>query len=246
MISAVVLAHNDADVITGCLSMLAWCDEIIVIDDYSQDDTAVRAGKAGAIVVKRHLDNDFASQRNFGIDQAKGEWILFVDSDEIVPPPLAREISEVVRETGKNGFMIGRRDAMFGKILRYGETAGVRLLRLARKGSGRFTRPVHETWTVSGPVGALRNVLLHYPHQTVGGFLDEINSYSGINATYLRGQGVRVAWWHIPVYPLAKFVKNHIIRLGFLDGMPGLVVSVLMSFHSFLTRAKLYQESKPS
>jgi glycosyltransferase involved in cell wall biosynthesis len=185
------------------------------------------------------MDGDFSSQRNFGLTKATGEWILFVDSDETVSADLAEEIQKV-SEIDCSGFYIKRQDWLFGKQLRHGETGRVRLLRLAKKNAGKWKRPVHEVWNVSGTTGELSHPLDHFPHQDVAQFINEINLYSTLNARYLHSKNVHVPWWHLIVYPKVKFFMDYIWYLGFLDGTAGAVVALMMSFHSFLTRAKLY------
>lgn len=241
MISAVVLAHNDEAHLRATLTSLAWCDERMVIDDYSNDATPEIAKKGGAHVYKRHLDNDFAAQRNFGLSKAKGDWVFFVDSDEVVSDELAEEIKKATQQEEYVGFYVRRTDFMFGRWLAHGETSRVRLLRLARKDAGQWTRPVHEVWNMHGDVGELFTPLKHFPHQNVAQFLDEINVYSSLNARYLYDQKVSVSWWHIVGYPVGKFFLNFIFYLGFLDGTAGALVAIFMSLHSFLTRAKLWQ-----
>lgn len=129
---------------------------------------------------------------------------------------------------------------MWGRCLKHGETNRVRLLRLARKEAGVWRRPIHEVWQVSGKTGELKNPLLHYPHPNVAQFLEEINWYSSLNANYLFEHGVRINGGQIIAYPLAKFFLNYFWRLGCLDGTAGIVMALMMSFHSFLTRAKLW------
>lgn len=165
--------------------------------------------------------------------------MLFVDSDEVVTAELAKEIQKAVN-SGNDGYFIKRRDFMWGRELKYGETVNVRLLRLAKKDAGKWIRPVHETWNVQGTVGTLCNPLLHFPHSDVAQFIDEINRYSTLNAKYFYEQGIRANVAQIILYPGLKFFVNYVWRLGFLDGTRGAIVVFLMSFHSFLTRGKLY------
>lgn len=252
MITAVILTHNNEDTLPRTLKSLTWCDEVIIVDDESLDSTGDIAKKMGATVYVHKLNDDFAAQRNFGLAKAKGparhrllpkasaggEWVLFVDSDEVVTPELASEIQKV---SNANGFYIKRNDYIFGRWLKYGETGKIKLLRLARKDAGKWIRPVHEIWEIKGDVRELVHPLLHYPHQNVAQFLDEINRYSTLTAKYLYSQKIKEPSWYIVAKPLAKFFSNYFWHLGFLDGTAGAVVAIMMSFHSFLVRGKLWQ-----
>lgn len=239
MISAVVISHNNELTIGKTLQSLSFCDERILVDDFSTDETVQIAKKIGAIVYQHALNGDFAAQRNFGLGKAKGEWVLFIDSDEIVSPGLAREIQKVVA-IDCAGFYLKRQDWLFGRKLLHGETSGGRFLRLARKDAGKWVRPVHEVWKIKGLTGTLDTPLDHFPHPNVAQFIDAVNRYSTINAKYLYDQHISVPWWHIPAYPVAKFLVNYVWRRGFLDGTQGAIVAIMMSMHSFLTRSKLW------
>lgn len=240
-ISAVILTHNSASTLKQALDSVMFCDEVIIIDDASTDATVAIAQKLGVTVYHRSLNQDFAAQRNFGISKATHTWVLFVDDDEIVPKDLQVEIHNAVNRIDAHGFFLRREDVLWGHVLRYGETANVRLLRLAQKNKGTWKRSVHEVWDVPGVVGTLTHALRHTPHPTVADFLADVNDYSTINAAYFFDTGVRTNVWQIIGFPLAKFFQNYIWRRGFMDGMPGIIVSLMMSFHSFLTRSKLWQ-----
>lgn len=244
MISGIVLTRNDEKIIGRCLESLEWCDELLVIDDNSTDRTAALARKAGARVIKHALNDDFAGQRNYGLSLVKGDWVFFVDSDEVVTLQLAREIKKAIEapENPINGYYFHREDWWGGRRLRHGETANLKLLRLAKKDMGKWARPIHEEWQVNGPLSEFSNSLEHYPHPDVAQFLDEINQYSSLTAKFLRSQGTIEPYWHLVAKPLAKFFVNYVLRLGFLDGTPGAIYAVMMSFHSFLVRAKLRTE----
>lgn len=239
MISAIVLTKNEEENIEKCLKTLLWSDEIIVIDDNSSDKTEKIAEKLGAKVFKRALNRDFSAQRNFGLEKATHKWVLFVDADERVSPQLRAEIQKATAKEGYVGFYIRRKDFLFGKWLAHGETANVKLLRLARRGAGEWKRRVDEVWEVRGRIDTLRNPLQHFPHPTIDEFLKSINFFSTLNARVFYEEGKKTSFFDW-VKPPAKFVQNFIFRLGFLDGMAGFLMALLMSFHSFLVRAKLY------
>lgn len=247
MISAVVLTKNEENNIVECLKLLKWCDQIIVIDDNSEDRTVEIAKKLGAKVFIHLLDGDFSQQRNFGLFKSKNDWVLFIDADERVTEALASEISNLIHSTSSgqisnqyDGFYIRRRDFMWGRELKYGETGNIKLLRLAKKNKGKWEGKVHEEWKVKGRIGELKNPILHYPHQTITEFLKEVNFYTDIRAKELYEKGVKVNFFSIISYPKLKFFNNYFLKLGFLDGTAGLVHALMMSFHSFLVRGKLW------
>lgn len=239
MISAIVLSHNSGVTIGKTLASLAWCDERIVVDDFSTESTVAIAKKHNVSLYERDLRDDFAAQRNYGLSKAKGEWVFFVDADEVVSPLLAKEITKAMN-IDCVGFYIKRQDWMFGKKITHGETSRVRLLRLAKRGAGVWERPVHEVWKVTGLVGELSQPLDHFPHPNVAQFISEINRYSTVNARFLHSKNVSAAWWHILAYPAGKFFVDYFWYQGFRDGTPGAIIAIVMSMHSFLTRAKLW------
>ena len=240
MISAVILTKDEEEILHDCLESIKWCDEILVIDDNSVGKTTEIAKKFGAQVFTRSLNNNWAQQRNFGLGKAKGEWVLFVDADEVVSPDLKKEIILAVKKKNMAGFYLRRQEFFGGRALKHGETAHY-LLRLGRKGKGEWRREVHETWEIKGEIGKLKNSLLHYSHPTLSEFIEHVNRFSTLHAQILFKEGIKPSLFRIIANPLAKFIQNYIFRLGFLDGTPGIIVALMMSFHSFLARAKLYQ-----
>lgn len=240
MISAIILTKNEEKNIVDCLESLSWVSEVLVIDDNSDDRTVEIAKTFGAKVFKKTLEGSFAAQRNYGLSKTKGDWVFFVDADERVTDELKNEILSKMYDRKTDGYFLKRKDIIFGKELKYGESANVEFLRLARRNNGLWMGDVHEIWFIKGKTQRLINPLIHYPHQSIAEFLEEINFYTDLRAQELKKKNVQVAWWHVIMYPLGKFVRNYFFRLGILDGLQGLVFAILMSFHSFLVRAKLF------
>ncbi|PIS14315.1 hypothetical protein COT64_03205 [Candidatus Shapirobacteria bacterium CG09_land_8_20_14_0_10_39_12] len=239
MISAIILTKNEEKNIRECLLSVSFCDEVLVIDDNSTDKTAEIADKFGAKVIKHSLDNDFGQQRNFGLEKAKGNWVLFVDADERVGSESQDEIKEKTKTNTVNGFCLKRIDFFMGRWLKHGEISSIKLLRLGRKNCGRWERTVDEIWKIKGTVGTLNKPLLHYSHPDLTQFLENINQRSTLNADYLFNEGKKntlLEW----LKPLAKFIRSYFFNLGFLDKTAGFVFAVLMSMHSFNVRVKLY------
>ena len=243
-ISAVILTKNNASQIKPLIRQLSFCQEIIVVDDQSQDKTSSIARKLGAQVFTRPLKGDFSKQRNFGLTKATSDWVLFIDPDETVTLKLAQEIQATVTHPLPLSYQLKRQDTFLGKTLRFGETGTLKLTRLGkRQPSAKWHRPVHEIWPLAFP-GQLKTPLLHTPHQSITDFLTKINRYTSIEARYRHHQGIRFNLFELLFYPPAKFVYNFIFKVGFLDGFPGLVMAFIMSLHSLIVRIKLYEYEK--
>jgi len=262
MLSVVVLTKNEERNIQRCLRSLDFVDEIVVVDDYSSDNTLNQIlkiknqnDKSKFKIFQRKLNSDFSKQRNFGIKKAKGEWVLFLDADEEVSKELKEEIKEVVRYASLErddlvGFYIKRRDYFWGREVRFGEVLKVRrkgILRLVRKGFGQWEGKVHEKFEIRNSkfeIKTLKNFINHYPHPTIKEFLQDINFYSSLRVDELFQKGKKTNILEIIFYPLFKFILNYFIYFGFLDGASGFVYAFMMSFHSFLVRSKLYIKNK--
>lgn len=243
-ITAVILTKNEEKNIGACLQSLKFCDEIIVIDDFSTDETTKIAKENSVTVFQRKLSGDFSAQRNFGLERAKNSWIFFVDADERVSPKLQKEIEHIDGDSSVYSYYIPRRDWWWKTELKHGEVKKVRemgLIRLMKKGSGKWSGLVHEEFQTEKATGKLSAFLDHYPHQTLKEFLHEINMYSTLRAKELSREGKTVRMFSILAYPFFKFILVYFIYLGFLDGPAGFAYAFLMSFHSFLVRVKLYQ-----
>jgi glycosyltransferase involved in cell wall biosynthesis len=247
MISVVILTKNEEKNILDCLETVSWADEIIIVDDDSKDRTVeiVENLKLKNLkVVSGELHEDFSAQRNFALSKSSSEWVLFLDADERVTTELRREINDFLIEEKNSpkfdGMYIRRKDMLWGKLLKHGETGSIKLLRLARKKSGQWQGKIHEKWMVKGNTDSFSNYILHFPHQTISEFLSEINFYTTIRANELYSKRIKTSLLQIIFYPKAKFFVNYFLRLGLLDGLEGLVFAVLMSLHSFLVRGKLW------
>ncbi len=247
MISVVIITKNEEKNILDCLESVLWADEVVIVDDNSEDRTLEVVKNLSNKKIKiysRDLNEDFASQRNYALSKATQKWVLFVDADERVSSELREEINtfliEGVKTSNVNGFFIKRKDVLWGKILKYGETGSIKLLRFAKKDSGVWTGKVHETWQAEGNLSETENYLIHFPHQTIDEFLSEINFYTSLRAKELYENGIKGSVRNIILYPKGKFFKNYLLKLGFLDGIEGFIFAIFMSLHSFLVRGKLW------
>lgn len=244
MISVIILTKNEEQTIERCLRSVSFADEIIIVDDFSTDNT-VRLAEAFSVQLhKRKLNNDYSAQRNYALEKATGDYVMFLDADEEVSPELAEEIKKYVGKEDVQGYYLRRRDYFWNQAVTHGEVATVYnrgLLRIVKKGLGTWHGVVHEELTVTGKTKTLSQVINHYPHATVSEFLQSINHYSTLRAHELKLQGKDAGILSFTFWPFSKFVYTYFLKRGFKDGAAGFVYSFMMSFHSYLVRAKLYQ-----
>ncbi len=252
-ISLLLLTHNEAGILKKNFDWLTQCpniNEIIVIDDQSTDDTVktvktLKVPKSTKIKVISHpLNQDFSAQRQFGVDIAINDWILWLDPDETPDYKLITYLQSF-NPNNESAFLIPRIDYFEGKLLKHGETGHSCFIRLFNRKYGKFIGKVHEVWFSSTPASNLKYDIYHHSHPNLKSFLEKINFYSEIRSLELYQQGINPSLFQIIFYPIGKFIINYWLKLGFLDGTPGIIMAITMSFHSFLVRAKLWKLSQP-
>ena len=243
-LSACVIARDEADRIGDCLASLAWCDEIVVVDSHSADRTREIAAAAGARVLERDWPG-YAAQKNFATAQAAHDWVLCIDADERVSPPLRAEI-EVLRESGfptAAGFEISRRAFYLGRWIRHGTWFPDWSVRLydRRRGAWKSHRahPVHERVELDGRSRRLRHSLLHVPYRSFADHLRTIDHYTTLIAEGLHASGRRARTTDLVLRPPAGFLRFYVWKLGFLDGWRGLLLAYLHAHYVRMKYAKL-------
>lgn len=225
-LSAIVITRNEARNIAACLDSLGFCDERIVVDGGSSDDTVNAARAAGARVVERAFDG-FGAQKNFALAQAQGDWILSIDADERVTPDLRDEILGVIAGGGKAGYEMPRLSTFCGRQMRHSGWYPDYVLRLFRRSAGAFTDDlVHERVICEGPVGRLAKPLLHHPVHRLEDALSRMDRYSTAGADMLLDSGRRVSFFTGIVRGFWSFFRTYILRAGFLDGREGFLLAV--------------------
>lgn len=238
-LSVCLLTHNHASILKKRVTELRFAQEILVVDDNSTDGTATIAKRLGAKVYSRSLNNNFARQRNFALKMARGPWVLFIDPDEAVSLELALEIRSAIKLTAHDGYFISRIDIYQGKRILFGEAGKCKLLRLGKKGTGWWKRPVHEVWQIKD-AGLLKQPLIHRAHKDRNEFIASVKRYALIEARFRYKKGMPWSLWQTISYPLAKWCQNYFFRAGFLDGKAGFWYAVIMAYHSWLVRKNLY------
>ena len=245
-LSVVVVTQNEEERIRACLESASWADELIVVDAESSDKTATVARELTDHVFVRPWPG-FAAQKNFGLEQARGDWILSLDADELVSIPLRQEIAAILADGGEHaGYAIPRRNVFWGRWIRHGGLYPDRQLRLFRRGRGRFAeRTVHESVTVDGSVGRLSGHLEHRSYRDVADFLERADRYSTLAAGEWLAAGRRSRpLTDLVVRPAGRFLTMYVARAGFLDGWRGFLLAVLYAYYVLMRSAKVWERTK--
>lgn len=233
-LSAILITRNEAENLPDCLKSLAFCDEIVVVDDASTDGTVAIAQTAGAKVVQVPDFPGFGRQKQRALEAATGTWIVSIDADERVPEPLAAEIRSVIAGPAHAGYRINRKVYFLGRFLRHGGWYPDRVLRLARRDSARFSDdPVHERLEVDGSVGNLANDMVHLSYRSVDDVLAKQRRYALLSAAVRRERGSRGGVSAALSHSTFAFLKHYLLQRGFLDGSLGLVAALAKAQECF-------------
>ncbi len=242
-ISACVITYNEEGNIDRCLGSLSWCDEIVVMDSFSEDRT-IEIARKYTDRIYQHKWLGYIGQRNLIREKARCPWVLFLDADEEISPAL---LSEIKSEFGKNhntyaGFRFPRRVYYTGKWIMHGEWNPDIKLRLFKKDLG-YSAGVepHDQVVVDGPVKTLKNPIHHYTYDSIWDHIDTINRFSGISAHAKYEHGVRFRWLDFIFRPPLRFLKGYLLKKGFLDGRRGYLIAFISAFGVLVKYAKLWE-----
>jgi len=239
-ISVAIIAKNEELNIRECLESVKWVDEIVVVDNGSTDQTRQICQEFQARVYQEEWKG-FPRQKNSAIEKTRNEWVLSLDADERVTPELRQEIeSALENDSSIDGYYFARKNYFLGRWIKHCGWYPDHNLRLFRKSRGRFLeRTVHERVEVQGKVGYLKNPLEHKTYRCLSDFLERSDRYSGLAAQEMFRAGKRYRFRDNFLRPPFTFLQMYFIRLGFLEGYLGFLISVLYSFYTFAKYSKL-------
>ncbi|MCA9902240.1 MAG: glycosyltransferase family 2 protein [Anaerolineae bacterium] len=240
----IILTYNETAHVSACIESLRFCDEVIVFDSFSTDDTVVLSKQAGARVIQ-HKFSDYASQRNAALEAVRdgADWVLFVDADERVTPQLAEEVRHVIELPSYAAWQIPRHNYIFGKLTQGAGWYPDYQTRLLRVGKAHYdpARPVHETAVLNGKLGSTDNPFVHYNYRDAEQFAEKQQRYSAYDARILFEQGVRPRLRQWMSMPLRQFWWRFVTLKGYRDGLHGLHLSVLMAWYELRKYRLLWQ-----
>ena len=242
-VSAIVICLNEERKIGRCLASLAWVDELVVVDGGSTDRTEAVARAHGATVHANRWPG-YAAQKTFALSRATGEWVVSLDADEELEPGLAEEIQAALTtcRPDVDGFVMPRKHRYLGRWIRHGEWYPDDKLRVFRRARATCTDDeVHERFTVPGRTVRLSGHILHYSHDDVAHHVRKADQYASLVAATRRRAGTRFSRSRLLSDPLRRAVRGYVWRRGFLDGTPGLIISVVTALYVFLIHAKLFE-----
>lgn len=241
-VTAVIIAKNEEQMIGDCLDSVRFCDEIVVVDTGSTDNTVKLAKEKNAKVFHHEMTN-YADIRNKGKEHAKNDWIFYIDADERATKELAEHIKKIIHNTSFSAFKIKRKNFYFGDHeWPYIE----KLERVFKKDKlKKWVGPLHESPVIDGEVGELNGYLLHYTHRNLSDMVKKTLVWSKIEAELRYKSGhPKMTWWRFPRVMTAAFYDSYIKQGGWKAGPVGIVESMYQSFSIFVTYARLWELQK--
>jgi glycosyltransferase involved in cell wall biosynthesis len=267
MVSVLILTLNEESNLPACLESVKWSDDVLVLDSFSTDKTVEIARAAGARVMQNRFVN-FSEQRNFGVQKGglKHEWILHLDADEVVTAELKDELLRRIQTEDREAYRVPSKMIFEGRWLKYSGMYPTYQVRLGRREKLKFVQVGHgqRESMRADRLGTLRNALLHYSFaKGISDWVARHNRYSTDEARHFvddlagkeldwmglcssndvvrRRRTVKQIAFHLPCRPALRFIYMYCLRLGFLDGTPGLHYCRLLAFYEYLVTLKIQE-----
>ncbi len=244
-LSVYMITFNNAHTIEKALqSVVGWADETVVVDSHSTD---------GAIdIINRYTKNvyqfDTTNQREkyqYAQDRCKNNWVIFIDADEWLTEKIKEEIGTLISSgTDYDGFMVDRRNIYLGREIKHGGWYPDHEIRLYRKDKGGWEGGIHAKVSVNGKIGNLKNYYMHTPYADTSHQIRTIDRYSGAFAEDLFQAGRRFHLFNMLLRPVYRFFRDYLFKLGFLDGIPGMIIMASTMYYVFMKHAKLWEMEK--
>jgi glycosyltransferase involved in cell wall biosynthesis len=240
-ISVIIIAKNEAENLNRSLPKLQWCDDIVLIDDCSSDQTAEIATSFGAKVFQRAFDG-FGTQKQYAVSKTVHPWVLNLDADEVMEDELIQEILSLKESDEISAYELPIQHVFLGKVFKHGKESNYPHLRLFNKTKGNFNDAVvHEKVITSGKTLRLKGRVLHYSYKNLDHYFQKFNSYTQAGATKLKEKGktrsLILCVLSFPIY----FVKHYFVYGNILNGKEGFIWSYLNAWYHTVKYLKLFE-----
>jgi glycosyltransferase involved in cell wall biosynthesis len=242
-ISILLPTFNNAATVRDVLESVKWAEEILVVDSFSTDTTLDICKEYGARIVQHEYINS-AKQKNWALSQCTNEWVLQIDTDEVLEPGAREEIEQALSCASRQVemFRFPRKNHVLGRWIKYGGIYPDYQTRLFRRDAGRWIeREVHAHVKVAGEVRTLQHHILHFGMPNISKQLRNLDRYTRYEADELRKHGVSFDWMRVTIRPCFIFLKRYVWQRGFLAGWRGFILCVYLAIYYFLTQAKLWE-----
>ncbi len=245
-LSGLVITKNAKRTVSRCLSSIKFCDEIIIIDDFSSDGTSKIINRFiqnnNYCRLYQHHEHDLGRQRAFGLSKCTKDWILMIDADEIVSRKLQDEIESLLkkRTIKENGFYIPFQNHFLGRPVSHGGENYKKLILVKKKAAEISPALVHEHLLVKGSTGQLKNKIYHYSYRSLGQMYRKFTDYAVRDAKQRFYRGERSSLKKILLYPLHMFWARFIKDKGYRDGWFRLPLDFGFAYMEWLTYVLLF------
>ena len=245
-ISAAIIAKNEEKNIKGCIeSLKGWADEVVVIDGYSEDRTVLIAEGLGAKVIKHRFEGDFSKERNLGIEEATGDWVLHLDADDRVTREFKETVDGVIDNSdGIDVYKFRRKSFFLGHFMEHGGWYHY-IPNFVRRDRVKFEGVLHERPVYDGKTGTIEADIEHYPFDNITQFITRHNRYSSIEAEKIFKREGTSKLKEVKRNAIRKtfkiYWKMYVKKKGHKEGMHGLVFSILFAFMNFLVWVKYWE-----
>jgi glycosyltransferase involved in cell wall biosynthesis len=245
-LSVVILSRNSKPKIVDCIkSVSGWADEIIMVDGLSNDGCIEMAESLGVNVYSHKFLGSFAEERNFGIEQSHCDWVLQLDSDEVVSDELKKQCDLLLATTKFSAFKFLRRNFFLGHEFKYGGWYHYSQ-HLLKRGFAHYEDRVHEKMVVNGEVGVINADVLHYPFDSIGDFVTRQNRYTDLQALDILDSSASITEkeirYNLTIKPFKMFKKIYFNKRGYKEGMYGYVFCILNVFVHILKWIKVWDK----
>jgi glycosyltransferase involved in cell wall biosynthesis len=233
--------NNGATIERALKSVSGWADEVIVVDSHSTDG-AQKVIQRYTEKLLQYDTQDLREKYHYAQDQCTNQWVLFIDADEWLTHNIKEEISSIIQgQSLYDGFIVNRRNMYLGREIKYGGWYPDREIRLYRKEKGRWEGGIHAKITINGKIGTLKNYYMHTPYADTAHQIRTIDRYSEAYAEDLRSLGRRFHLYNMITRPFYRFFRDYILKRGFLDGIPGIIIVASTMYYVFMKHAKLWE-----